>query len=283
MDLKTFREIVDRTPTEIAAIREEPERLYAYAGLDFQGSYQRKTIGDALNDRIRAAFKTGHRSVFSVCHNLRIDLIREHVLFGLPLQPYYDLLGRLRDAARPTDSGGDIDGDWEGAIKAAHDSVEVSNHPTSNLRAVHAREYNVAESAKALKQAGYSIRLEPEFIAVDEAAQTFLVGEIERLITAIGGINVARRLFKQITRFYDPAMGRYHIVPPISMRGGGDRQIPIGYISNWLSNIWRPTNPRPPMARTGNGLSRWPRPTPRSSTFSPTTRRSGARWMRKRC
>jgi hypothetical protein len=230
VDLKTFREIVDRTPTEIAAIREQPEQLYAYAGLDFLGSYQLKTVGDALNDRIRAAFKTGHRTVFSLCRSLMIDLIREHVMFGLPLDPYYDLLGRLRDAARLADSGRDIDGDWEAAIKAARDSVEMSNYSTSNLRGPHAREYNVAESAKALKQAGYAIRLEPGLIAVEEAAQTSLVAEIERHIAAIGGINVARRLFKQITPIYDPAMGRYHIVPPISMRGGGDRQIPIGYI-----------------------------------------------------
>ena len=230
MDLKTFREIVDRTPTEIAAIREQPEQLYAYAGLDLQGSYQLKTVADALNDRIRAAFRTGHRTVFSVCRSLMTDLIRDHVMFGLPLDPYYDLLGRLRDAARPADSGGDIDGDWEAAIKAARDSVEMSNYSTSNLRSPHAREYNVAESAKALKQAGYAIRLEPGFIAVEEAAQTSLVAEIERLIAAIGGINVARRLFKQITPIYDPAMGRYHIVPPISMMGGGDRQVPIGYI-----------------------------------------------------
>jgi hypothetical protein len=79
------------------------------------------------------------------------------------------------------DSGGDIDGDWEAAIKAARDSVEMSNYSTSNLRGPHAREYNVAESAKALKRAGYAIRLEPGFIAVEEAAQTSLVAEIERL------------------------------------------------------------------------------------------------------
>ena len=100
MDLKTFREMVDRTPTEIAAIREQPEQLYAYAGLDFHGSYQLKSVGDALDDRIRAAFKTGRRAVFSLCRSLMTDLIREHVMFGLPLEPYYDLLGRLRDAIR---------------------------------------------------------------------------------------------------------------------------------------------------------------------------------------
>ena len=233
MDLKTFREIVDRTPTEIAAIREQPEQLYAYAGLDFQGSYQRTTVGQALNDRIRAAFKTGHRTIFSLCRGLITDLIREHVMFGFPLDPYYDLLGRLRDAVRPTDIGGDIDGDWEAAIKAARDSVELSNYSTSNLRGAHVREYNVAELAKALKEAGYAIRLEPGIIAVEEAAQTLLVAEIERHIAAIGGINVASRLFKQITPNYDQAMGRYHIVPAISMSAGDiprNPQIPIGYI-----------------------------------------------------
>jgi hypothetical protein len=109
----------------------------------------------------------------------------------------------------------------------------LSNYSTSHLRGAHAREYNVAESAKALKQAGYAIRLEPGFIAVEEPAQTSLVAEIERHIAAIGGINVARRLFKQITPMYDQAMGRYHIVPAISMSAGGNPrnpQIPIGYI-----------------------------------------------------
>jgi len=230
MDLKTFREIVDRAPTEIAAIRDQPEQLCAYVGLDFEGSYQLRIVCDALNDRTRAAFKAGHRTVFNLCRSLMTDLIREHVILGVPLDPYYDLLGRLRDAARPTDGGGDIDGDWEAAIKAARDSVEMSNYSTSNLRAPHAREYNVAESAKALEQASYAIRLEPGFIAVEEGAQTSLVAEIERLIAAIGGINIARRIFKQITPIYDPAMGRYHIVPPISLTGGGDRQVPFGYI-----------------------------------------------------
>ncbi len=201
-------------------------------GWIFRAAISSERSQDALNDRIRAAFTTGHRTVFGLCRSLITDLIREHVLFGLPLDPYYDLLGRLRDAARPADSGGDIQGDWEAAIKAARDSVELSNYSTSHLRGAHAREYNVAELAKALKQAGYAIRLEPGFIGVEEAAQTSLVAEIERHIAAIGGINVARQLFKQITPIYDPAMGRYHIVPAISMGAGGNPrpQIPIGYI-----------------------------------------------------
>jgi hypothetical protein len=230
MDLKTFREIVDRTPTEIAAIRDRPEQLYAYVGLNFEGGYQLNTVSDALRERIRAAFKAGHRAVFSQCRSLMTDLIREHVILDAPLDPYYDLLGRLRDAARPGDGAGEVGGDWVAAIKAARDSVEMSNYSMSNNRAPHAREYNVAESAKALKRAGYAIQLEPGFIAVEAASQASLVAEIEKLVAAIGGINIARRLFKQISQIYDPAMGRYHIVPPIRMMGGGDMQVPIGYI-----------------------------------------------------
>ncbi len=233
MDLQGFREIVDRTPTGIAAIREQPEQINAYAGLDLQAGSSLKTVADALNDRMRDAFRTGHTAVSSLCRSLMTDLIREHVIFGMPLDPYFDLLERLRDAVRQTDNREEIDGDWEAAIEAARDSVEMSNYSTSHLQGAHARDYNVAKSAKALKDGGFSIRLEPGLLSVEPAAEKSLVAEIERHIAAIGGINVARRLLKQITSIYDETMGRYHIVPAISMSANGDQpkpQIPIGYI-----------------------------------------------------
>ena len=230
LDLKIFCEIVDQTSSGIMTIRDSLDELYTYTGLDAQGSYQISAVRDGLNDRIRCAFKSGHRTAATLCRSLITDLIREHVLLDRPLDPYYDILTYIRDAARQTDDVGEIDGDWAAAVQAACDNVTLSNFSLSGNRAAHAREFNVAEAAKALRTAGYAIRLEPGFICVEESAQTLLVAEIERLVAAIGGINVAKRIFAQITPAYDIAMGRYHIIPSISMMGGGSPQIPVGYI-----------------------------------------------------
>ena len=196
MNLQAFREIVDRTPAEIAAIRNKSREMYAYVGLPFHGGYQLSAVCDALSDGINSAFKAGHKSVDNLCRRLVTDLIREHVILGAPLEPYYELLNCLRDAVRQTDSGGEIEGDWEAAIKAARDHVEMSSRPVWKLRTFHAREYNVAESARMLAQAGYAIRLEPDFIALEAEAEASLVDEIEGLVAAIGGINVAQAIFR---------------------------------------------------------------------------------------
>jgi hypothetical protein len=125
---------------------------------------------------------------------------------------------------------GEIDGDWETAIKAARDSVEMFNLPTDNLRRTYARDFAVADAAKALKQAGYGIRMMPGSLAVEEDAEKSLVGAIEKLITQIGGLNVVRKIFEQISPNYDSGLGRYKLVPNISLRGGGQAQVPWGYL-----------------------------------------------------
>lgn len=231
MELRIFREMVDQASSEIAQIRDSLDELYAYTGLDAQGCYQISAVKEALNGRIRSAFKSGHRTAATLCHSLITDLIREYVLSDQPLDPYYQILTQIRDAASKTANGGMIDGDWMAAIQAACDNVALSNFSLTVNRATHAREFNVAETAKALRTAGYAIRLETGFISLEESSERRLVGDIERLIAAIGGINVSRRIFAQITQAYDSAMGRYHIIPNISMISGArNPQLPIGYI-----------------------------------------------------
>jgi len=46
----------------------------------------------------------------------------------------------------------------------------------------------------------------------------------------MGGINVARRIFKQITPLYEPSQERYHLVRHTSSTGGGSPTIPFGYL-----------------------------------------------------
>lgn len=230
MDLNTFRKIVDRMPAGITDYKDDPARLYAYAGLNFDEPHQVNAVGDALDARIRTAFKGGGRTAAGLCRGLQTDLIREHVILNAPLDPYYNLLGRIRDALKLLPDTGEIDSDWDAAIKGARDGVEMCNLPTNDLRRPHAREFAVADAAKALKQAGYSIRLEPGLIALEIAAEKSLVSAIEKLIAQIGGLNIARKIFEQITPTYDADLGRYQLVPSISLTGGGQPQIPWGYL-----------------------------------------------------
>lgn len=221
MHLQDFRQIVDQTLEHIAAYEGDPVRLYAYVGLSFQTSYSDKAVSDALYERIRNAFASGHGEAWRICRSLEADLIREHVILDVPLDPYFEVLSHLKDALRArADEASKINGDWHAAIQAAQDHVKVSSYKTSEHRRIFAREFAVAEAAKLLKQLGYDIRLGPGFIALEEISEKSLVARIEDLIAHLGGLNVARKMFAEISPAYDVDLQRYHLVPHISPMGG---------------------------------------------------------------
>lgn len=222
---------MDEAPALIVSCLADPVRLYAYAGIDFQGSYQQRAVGDALCDRIRNAFTSGHKEACRTCRSLETDLIREHVILGAPLEPYFQVLSHLRDALRARqEAAGEILGDWAAAVTAARDHIELSSYRAPCDSRVFAREFAVAEAAKFLKQQGYGIYLQPGFIALDEISEDALVAEIEKLVVQLGGLNVARKIFTEISQTYEPYLERYLIVPQISMTGGGHPQVPWGYL-----------------------------------------------------
>jgi Holliday junction resolvase-like predicted endonuclease len=231
MDLKIFRQIVDQTPARITDCQGDPVLLYKYVGLALQSSYQLNKVNESLYDRIRNAFANGHGELRRMCRSLETDLIREHVILDAPLNPYFDVLSCIRDAllARKSE-GGEIAGNWVAAIQAARDHVAIRNWGEKNHERIYAREFSVSRAAKFLKQQGYGIRLGPGIIALEESAEESLVGEIEKLIAQLGGLNVARRIFVEISTIYDADLQRYHIVPHTSMTGGGSPQIPWGYL-----------------------------------------------------
>ena len=54
--------------------------------------------------------------------------------------------------------------------------------------------------------------------------------EIEGVVAKIGGLNLARRIFAAIANAYDTDLQRYHLIPSLSMSGGGKPQVPWGYL-----------------------------------------------------
>ncbi|MEB1940257.1 hypothetical protein VDR55_21805, partial [Xanthomonas campestris pv. campestris] len=67
-------------------------------------------------------------------------------------------------------------------------------------------------------------------LGLEETSETALVAAIEDLSAAMGGINVARRIFNAISPHYDVDQQRYHVVRRTSMIGGGLAQMPWGYM-----------------------------------------------------
>lgn len=232
MNLHVFKEIVDQTPVDIELCQGDPVKLYEYVGLEAHGSYQRDQVTTALYEKIRTAFSSGHGTAWEICRSLMTDMIRENVLLDVPLDPYFEVLSHLCDAIRVEGQDrGELVGDWPLAIKAARDHIALSTwRSSSNAESAYTREFAVARAARALQDLGFAICLQPGRIDLEDTAETALVKEIESLISKIGGLNLARRIFAAITPSYDTDQKRYHLVPNVSFASGRQPQIPWGYL-----------------------------------------------------
>ena len=72
----------------------------------------------------------------------------------------------------------------------------------------------------------------------------------------MGGLNVARRIFRQITSLYDEVQERYHVVNRVSMMGGGHAQIPFGYLVLLAAKHFEGTRPLKDTDENWNALLR---------------------------
>jgi hypothetical protein len=110
-------------------------------------------------------------------------------------------------------AAGEIAGDWNEAILHAFDSVRLFDWSANPSRErTHVRTYEVAKAAKRLQRAGFRLSRNDGTLALEPASETKLVEQLEKIIGAMGGINVARRIFKQITPLYETTQERYHLV-----------------------------------------------------------------------
>lgn len=231
MDLKILRQIVDGAAPGIAACEGDLQRLCDYVGLEHSPAYTHSALSDALYARIQGCFTSGHSAVWRSCNALRKDLIRQHVLWGEPLDPYFEVLDHLQDAVRTVgDPQAPIEGDWNQAIRGARDHVRMHSWGVASREKSYARDFMVARAARALRDAGFAIRLEPGRLSLEEAAETALIAAIEELVATMGGVNVARRIIEAISPHYDADQQRYHVVQRTSMTGEGLPQAPWGYL-----------------------------------------------------
>jgi hypothetical protein len=231
MDFATFKDSVDQSPDGITLIQNDPQALYQYAGLPDGSHYRRIDVAKALIDKAVACFTTGKGSLWQRCRELATELIFANVLDGTEIEPYLSILERLRDGARgDAKPGEDIQGDWAEAIRHTYDAIRLDGLSFGTRMGTYAREYSVAYAAKHLQSEGYKLTRSGAQLGLEPDSEKALIGELERHIKKLGGLNVAEKIFKDLVWAYDKNQQRYHIVPSAIAMGQPEPQIPYGYL-----------------------------------------------------
>jgi hypothetical protein len=232
MDLESFCRAVDNCPDEITALLNDLVALYEYVGLPSESGLAQNDVSEELRNKTSASFTSGHKAVWQRCRRLREALIQKHVIDGGKLDPYFSVLDQLLEAMRMSPQlAGEIAGDWDKAIRHACDGVRLFDWSANPARErIHARTYEVAKAGKRLRQRGFRLLRNDGVLSLEPASETKLVEQLEKTIGAMGGINVARRIFQQIKPGYEPSQERYHLVRHTSSTGGGSPTFPFGYL-----------------------------------------------------
>jgi hypothetical protein len=111
------------------------------------------------------------------------------------LDPYFSILDHLQKAVRANEQiEGEIQGNWTEAIRYAYDGVRVFDWSSNPAREMtYSRTYEVAKAAKRLQGYGFRVVQNNGSIALEPESETKLIAHLERVLAAMGGLNVARR------------------------------------------------------------------------------------------
>ena len=232
------RERVDAHADNVSDKLSDLSALYRHFGMPDVGAYSIYAITEELARRISGCFRVGHGTARQLVKFLHDDLIYEQVLDRKSIDPYFAVLAHVSDAllhgvhAQPSTVNQPIEGDWFAALDLACDSTLVYDWTNHAIReTLHARTYHVAEAAFRIRSLGATITRHQHTIELDAASDLKIARFIEDRVRRFGGVNVARRLFEQITPLYHPQQERYQLTRHVSMMSGGRPHIPFGHIA----------------------------------------------------
>ena len=232
MDISTFRQLADETSAIIVNWPSDLIAQYQFLGLPQTGNYSTNFLGEEVYNRIRNSFSPGKIRIAEECSNLIAELIYDQIIDGKPIEPYCELIAKLRDAAQSANifGNGSID-EWRQAIENAHLSFKImSLDASSSIARTYSNHYVVAYAAIRLKSIGYSFERVGSKITISNEAEARLIQKIESIISELGGLYVARKVTDILSGNYDKGQERYHIVVHKNAKDPQEPLIPWGYL-----------------------------------------------------
>lgn len=234
MDMSTFRQLADETIMTVANWPSELKEQYHFLGIPHTGNhFSSRFIHDELYRRIRKAFTSDVKKISDMTQDIIIELIYELILEGKPLNPYCELLVKIRDATQSSQiTGSDSREEWKQAIKYAYFSnQELSLNATEDLPHLYPKYYAIAYAVRRLKSIGFSFERDRKNLKLNSEDETRLVKKIESIFLEVGGICVVQKISDLLSRQYDQQQERYHIIRPKPKPPEPKYPlIPIGYL-----------------------------------------------------
>lgn len=228
MNLAFAIEIIDSN-----TIKDEITLEWAYEkfGIDKSNGINETAINDFLIQRIRGLFKNGQWTAAIACRDTIKCLIYKHIIFNQKLQPYFRTLSALSTCLNfQNASEGDIEANWPEAFEAAYIYSALQRYKNDNIDTIYNRELSVANAARILNQQGYEITINGKNLYIEESSEQKIINQIERLVSKMGGLNVAKRIFQNISEKFDNKLKRHHLVPSVSLINKIEPQYPWGYL-----------------------------------------------------
>ncbi|MDR2597375.1 MAG: hypothetical protein LBC76_08670 [Treponema sp.] len=239
-----FIELVDSEKSEIPISTkfddEYYNRLYTYYGIiNNSNIHGINEIKEIIKGQMRILLENNDNDfiVFKDLMNIKKQIIWQHIVFSMALEPYYSILSFIWDAFRDIQRIKPLNFavDWKSIIKLAKEYLEINETPykSSDLMLTENRIFETGTAIKYfIDKYQLSISFNDGYIDLIEEKEIIIYKKIESIIKNIGGINIISCLLFVNQNRYNFEQQRFHFFKNLSDTEYIKSDIPIGYLIN---------------------------------------------------
>lgn len=171
----------------------------------------------------------------NILRDLADHFVLKNLVENMDIQPYFQILRTLNNILQNGIMIISMENEsaWNKIITIIMDVIQLEKEQfdlDKEINRMHVRQYVVGESAQYLKSKGYRFQISNNGIVTEDYVK--IAYEIESLVINLGGVNVAKKIFAILHRFYSPRQNRYHIIRNTASIHNNrmNSQYPFGYL-----------------------------------------------------